>query len=171
MEHLTQPNHVDLEVDVLPSFPLVDKFFVHPCLLPEVKSALKRIRNTAGGPDKINGKTMCEIPPAIWRLFFNKIISLQHIPPTWKSAKLSVIDKDAGSDDPRTPDTSSRWRPICVSSAIQRAFYVIIAKRITSYATSHGLIGGYQRGFVPEVDGCMLNIFELRQWLADNPNN
>ncbi|GKT33717.1 uncharacterized protein LOC111617983, partial [Aduncisulcus paluster] len=58
--------------------------------------------------------------------------------------------------------------PICVASAVQRTFFVVIAKRLTSYATSHGLVGGYQRGFIPEVDGCMLNIFEMRQWLAES---
>ncbi|GKT28484.1 hypothetical protein ADUPG1_000679, partial [Aduncisulcus paluster] len=168
MEHLTHPNIVDTSELHLPDLPLVEKFVIHPFSNAEVKLALKRIRSTAAGPDKVNGKTVCELPPEIWRLFFNKIIELQHMPESWKAAKLSIIDKDADTETPRDTHEKSRWRPICVASAVQRTFFVVIAKRLTSYATSHGLVGGYQRGFIPEVDGCMLNIFEMRQWLAES---
>ncbi|GKT30746.1 hypothetical protein ADUPG1_005620, partial [Aduncisulcus paluster] len=84
---------------------------------------------------------------------------------------MTLIDKDAGKDTPRTIDNPSRWRPNVVSNTSQRAFFLPVAKRIMTFALSHGLIGGYQRGFIPGVDGCLINIMETREWISADESN
>ncbi|GKT30643.1 hypothetical protein ADUPG1_005581, partial [Aduncisulcus paluster] len=59
-------------------------------------------------------------------------------------------------------------RPICVSDTVQRLFFRPIVEKFVQFAMAKHLIGGYQRGFLPGIDGCLLNIIETREWLAEN---
>ncbi|GKT14851.1 hypothetical protein ADUPG1_010567, partial [Aduncisulcus paluster] len=171
MDHLSRPNTTDTSSVPVPEISTLDRFTIHAFTLAEVKQGLTKVLKTSAGPDKMTGRAIQTVPPEIWRLFFNAILTIRKIPDGWMESRLTLVDKDVGKENKRDADTQGRWRPICISNTSQRAFYSVIARRLTTYATSHGLIGGYQRGFIPGIDGCALNIMETREWLAANTSH
>ncbi|GKT37551.1 Retrovirus-related Pol polyprotein from type-2 retrotransposable element R2DM, partial [Aduncisulcus paluster] len=145
-----------------------EKFIFPKFTLQDIKNSQKAISGTAAGPDGITPRTLAKIPPELWRLLFNSMIQYKLTPRSFQHAKLTLIDKDAEKESPRDITCKQRWRPICVSDTVQRLVFRPIVEKFVQFAMAKHLIGGYQRGFLPGIDGCVLNIIETREWLAEN---
>ncbi|GKT30856.1 hypothetical protein ADUPG1_005667, partial [Aduncisulcus paluster] len=99
-----------------------EKYTIPKFTANDIKTGLKNLTGTASGPDGLTVKAAKLIPNEIWKMIFNKIIECGNTPQSFKSAKLSLIDKDSTSSEPRDVHAIARWRPICCSNVVQRLF-------------------------------------------------
>lgn len=102
----------------------------------------KKAKSSGPGLDRYTYSDLLSKTPEL--LLLSSIILLtNNVPARFKSVNTTLIPKKAPSR------WTSDFQPISVSSSLSRAFFGILASRITSFS----LISPTQRAFMP-VDGC-----------------
>jgi hypothetical protein len=72
------------------------------------------------------------------------------IPPrTWAQSHIRLVFKAGQADSP------GNFRPLGMGNTLGKVYHLILAKRMTSYLLSNGLIDKTsQKAFLPKVSGC-----------------
>lgn len=137
--------------DVEPvTFPKAAGETYYPIAQEEIKRALHGWRDTAPGPDGIRVSTVRSSSLLELAVVFNIIFWRNVLPSTFALSKTSLIFK--GGD--RT--NAANYRPITVSSAVQRLLHRVLLHRIQAAVT----LNSRQRGFVA-CDGTIINAVTL----------
>ncbi len=121
----------------------------------EVKTRLQRMAaNTAPGRDGLKKSAlMGDSKAVILAAFYNLVLAWGLWPSEWRTNRTSLLPKE-GKD----PTLATNYRPLTISSTMNRVFMGILDGRIRSLITIHPR----QKGFVAEP-GCYQNIQILDQ--------
>ncbi|KXZ75771.1 hypothetical protein TcasGA2_TC031700 [Tribolium castaneum] len=122
--------------------------------MDEIKAARAGWQISAPGSDQIPVaavKTMSELELAI---LFNIILFRNVQPSAWGVLRTTLVPKDG---DLRNP---ANWRPITISSAMQRLLHRVLAARLSKLVS----LSSSQRGFT-EIDGTLANALILHEYL------
>lgn len=139
-----------------PFFPkeCADGAFV-PIAREEIDEAKVNWSNSAPGPDGITIPKTRGCPTPLLKVLFNLVLYRQSAPPSWHLSQTVLVPKDG---DRRLP---SNWRPITISSALQRLFHRVLARRLSKFIN----LNHHQRGFVEE-DGVLANAIIIDQYMT-----
>lgn len=116
----------------------------------EVDLAFNTNKSDAAGPDGIKPSWLKKLPRHKLICLFNIILLTGYVPPEWKLNRTILIPK-AGD-----PVEVGNWRPITISSALQRIMNKILAKRMALLPLHQN-----QRGF-RRFDGVLANTLTLQ---------
>lgn len=130
-----------------PLTPLDNTENVPPILTSEVRTALKELKNNkCPGDDGIYNEYLKlgqeELIPVL-RDLFNKIIETEEIPETWNTSTIILLHKKGHRDD------INNYRPISLSSNLNKLFMKIITRRLTKTLDSNQPVeqAGFRTGF------------------------
>ena len=121
----------------------------------EVASMKKGWKPSAPGLDRVSVHAVLAADNTLLAVAYNAILLRCIFPAEWSSLRTTLIPKKGNRADP------TNWRPITVSSAIQRLFHRIVASRLTS-ATS---LSRHQRGFI-RADGTLISSLLLDHYIS-----
>lgn len=97
-----------------------------PIVEEEVKTA-KVSNNAAAGPDGIDAKVWTKVALRLRTLFLNLLLLNEHLPDGLRSSRtIFLAKKKEGSTNP------GDFRPISITSVVQRHFHKILAQRFTN---------------------------------------
>lgn len=116
--------------------------------LAEVQEAVKKLRNTAAGPDRIHSSMLKHLHYhhlVYLTNFFNHIWKHHDFPSQWKVAHIIPLYK-SGKD--RTSPTS--YRPISLTNVLCKLFEKIVVKRLHLFLSEHRKLDRFQSGFRPK---------------------
>lgn len=126
-----------------------DPHLVHKTIVPsEVEAQLSRLpRDTAPGVDGMRPADLAAIDSSDLTCLFNIFLVHRDVPKALKINRTTLIPKSA---EPSAGD----WRPITVSSVIDRLFAKVLEARLSRVVD----LDATQRGFIKGLDGCGENI-------------
>lgn len=138
--------------------PITDPFTLSdspgPITPEEVALAKLHWKKSAPGPDGVTIERLKQTSNGHLAIIFTVILYANLQPTRFKQSRTTLIFKKGERADP------ANWRPITVSSAVQRLLHRILAKRLK--AQCH--LNMNQRGFV-QMDGTMANVLILDSYL------
>ena len=119
--------------------------------------ALNKHRDTSPGEDGIKYSDLLKLDPNCTALaaIFNVCLRYGKVPVGWKRAKVTLIYKKGDAN------VAANYRPIALMSTTYKLYTGMLAKRLLSECTSEGLVSAEQKGFMPESEGCLENVFLL----------
>ncbi|VDQ16521.1 unnamed protein product, partial [Trichobilharzia regenti] len=117
--------------------------FLKPIEYPEIKKALRRMGNSAPGPDGVTPKALGLRNAQSLRALLNMMLVLEATPDHLAMARVVLIPK---CDNPMLP---SEYRPISISPVIVRCLNGILAER-----WSNSLLGLNSQMAFLKRDGC-----------------
>ena len=147
---------------VLPPTQQEDPTLVEPISKATILARLRRVGNTAPGPD---GVTYAAIRAKdrgahILAEVFRVCLEQKKIPAAWKESRTILIHKKGDKKD------LGNWRPISLSSCLYKLYTGILADRLARWAGRTGAVSSVQKGFMP-AEGCLEHNFLLQQCLDD----
>lgn len=112
----------------------------HPITFRETELALRRLKQSASGPDGITREDLRAIDMADLVALLNIVFGLCHTPSILRHNRTVLI--------PKKGDLSkvSNWRPITVSSLFTRLLHKILASRLSENIKLHHAQRGFTRG-------------------------
>ncbi|GJQ65711.1 hypothetical protein Trydic_g19794 [Trypoxylus dichotomus] len=113
----------------------------------EVLDAMKGWSNSAPGPDGITTAQVKRYPASLLEALYNILVYRRFTPTEFRASRTVLLLKIGDLME------LANWRPIAISSAVQRLFHRIFAKRLAMAVDLYLL----QRGFM-ELDGTLANI-------------
>lgn len=120
----------------------------------EIAGALNNWSNSAPGPDGILIGQVKRCPPLRLEALFNILLYRRHTPTSWLGTRTVLIPRDGDRSK------ASNWRPITISSAVQRLLHRILARRISQSVQ----LNPRQRGF-SNIDGTLANTVLLDHYI------
>lgn len=128
----------------------------------EVAAKLRAAVNTSPGADRCEYAHLKKVDPSakILTLIFNRCLLERNVPSSWKEALTILIYKKGDASD------VSNFRPIALMSCIYKVFMGVIAKRITSWSISAGILSEEQKSARP-TEGCYEHTFIMKSLVAD----
>lgn len=126
-----------------------------PITPSEVERATLGWRPSAPGPDEVSIESVKKTNFNFLAVAFNILLVKGATPDTWKTARTVLIPKEGDRKNP------NNWRPITISSALQRLFHRILASRLNDALASNL----NQRGF-RNLDGTLANILILEGYIT-----
>ncbi len=115
-----------------------------PITATEIEDALKGMRNSAVGMDRVSARDLLGWHQPSLAGFCNIILALETMPSSLANARITFIPKV------EVPETPGDYRPIAVSSTLTRALHKILARRMRDTFTFSPL----QYAFL-QRDGCL----------------
>ncbi|KAK8754746.1 hypothetical protein V5799_002552 [Amblyomma americanum] len=112
--------------------------------------------NTAPGLDGLTGKDLRRVPVALLLVLLDILILTRHLPVCLRNARTVFLPKILGAD------SAAQFRPITISSVLERLFHKILANRLLAEIQ----LDCRQWAFLP-VDGCAENILLLSMALQE----
>lgn len=122
----------------------------------EVDSAKIKWKNSAPGPDGTSVSTVARTDSFILVVLFNIITITGIVPSRFKSVRTILLFKSGQKSD------INNWRPITISSAVQRLHHRIMAHRLQNLPN----LDLNQRGFA-KIDGTLANISIIDTYIRE----
>lgn len=128
----------------------------------EVDRRLRRMTNTAPGPDGVSYRDLRAADPGARLLtaVFNACYRLEAVPPSWKTSNTVLVYKKGDREN------LNNWRPIALGDTVPKLFAALVADRLTDWAVSGGKLSRAQKGFLRD-EGCLEHNFVLTEILTD----
>ncbi|XP_048514042.1 uncharacterized protein LOC125501691 [Athalia rosae] len=135
---------------------------LQPFSVMEVDLRLRRMSNTAPGPDGLTYRDLRGADPDCRLLtsLFNACRRLEAIPDIWKSSNTVLIHKKGDRDD------LSNWRPLALGDTTPKLFAAVLADRLLKWTIRNKRLSTAQKGFLP-CEGCFEHNFVLQEVLND----
>ncbi|KAH7963851.1 hypothetical protein HPB52_023724 [Rhipicephalus sanguineus] len=112
----------------------------------ELSAVVRQMRDrSASGPDGLTSpvvKGLARVQGTFLLWFFNSAMRLGHFPPQWKRGRMIFIRKPG-----RSPDLTTSYRPICVTSVLGKIFERLLNGRLYHFLVRGGYIHPQQYGF------------------------
>ncbi|KAH7963863.1 hypothetical protein HPB52_023736 [Rhipicephalus sanguineus] len=128
------------------SAPYVTQYQDVPFTYTELNAVVRQMRDRlASGPDGLSPpvvKGLARIHGAFLLWAFNAALRLGHFPPHWKRGRMIFIRKPG-----RSPQSTTSYRPICVTSVLGKVFERLINGRLYYFLLRGGHIHAHQYGF------------------------
>ncbi|XP_076298053.1 uncharacterized protein LOC143217550 [Lasioglossum baleicum] len=139
-----------------------DAALVRPFGVSEVDRRLRRMSNSAPGPDGLTYRDLRKADPgcAVLTAFFNLCQRLESVPASWKSSNTVMIHKKGDRGD------LSNWRPLAMSDTTPKLFAAVLADRLVKWALHNERLSPQQKGFLP-CEGCYEQNYVLQEVLND----
>lgn len=133
-----------------------------PFVEGEVDRRLRRMTNSAPGPDGITYRDLREMDPGARLLtaLFNACYRLEAVPPAWKTSNTVLVYKKGDRDN------LENWRPLALGDTMPKLFAALVADRMTDWAVDSGKLSRAQKGFLRD-EGCLEHNFVLQEILTD----
>lgn len=131
-----------------------------PITIEEVTLYQSKLAQSASGPDLVTTSTLKRTPAAVLAVLFNIAYARKIFPTIWNLTRTTMLYK---AGDPELPNN---YRPITVSSTIQRFFHRILAARLKKSVS----LSVHQRGFT-DIDGTLANALILNTYIRDKVSN
>lgn len=128
----------------------------------EVEDRLRRMSDSAPGPDGLKYSALSKIDPTglILAAIFNACWTVKNTPASWKRSNTTLIYKKGD------PGDINNWRPLAMSNTTTKLFAALIADRLTKFAVQGKRLGAEQKGFLHH-EGCYEHNFVLQEILSD----
>lgn len=151
-----------------------DEALVKPIESEEVDRRIRRMKNSAPGPDGVTYDQIRRADPESRALaaIFDLCRRLEAVPSSWKSSTTVLVYKkvDEDNDTPAVVRANrmdlSNWRPLALGDTTPKLFAAVLADRLTRWATENGRLGREQKGFLP-YEGCYEHNYVLQGILED----
>jgi hypothetical protein len=111
----------------------------------EIADASARMSGNAPGPDNLTPEVVersIEAAPEYYKQVFNNLLKQNEFPENWKRTALVLIDKPK-----KSPEEKTKYRPICLISALGKLYENLINKRLMEDIEQCGGLGQKQFGF------------------------
>lgn len=128
----------------------------YPVTPAELTACLHGRRDTAPGPDGLLLSDIKKVPIQHLCVLFNAVLYYGDVPASFKVSRTVLI--------PKKGDTAlaTNWRPITVSSVLQRALHLVLSSRLIRSLS----LNLTQQAFLP-VDGLQVNTALLDHLISD----
>lgn len=145
-----------------PSFPDNEEIYdsvdreisCQPITVEDIERAKNGWKPSSPGSDGITIPSVLSANNLKLSILFNAILLRAILPQSWNLLRTTLIPKKG---DPSLP---ANWRPITITSAVQRLFHRVLASRIDSLTS----LNRHQRGFVRN-DGTLANTLLLDAYI------
>ncbi|XP_072758320.1 uncharacterized protein [Anoplolepis gracilipes] len=127
-----------------------------------VDRRLRRMNNSAPGPDGISYKDLRESDPGARLLtaLFNICQRLEAVPASWKTSNTVLVYKKGNRE------MLENWRPLALGDTVPKLYAALVADRLTDWAVSNNKLSRAQKGFLRD-EGCYEHNFVLQEILTD----
>ena len=144
-----------------PSSPREVSAVLGPLAEREVDRRLRRMNNSAPGPDGVSYRDLrgADRGARLLTALYNICLRLEAVPASWKTSNTVLIHKkgDRGMLE--------NWRPLALGDTVPKLFAALLADRLTDWAVTHGKLCSAQKGFLRD-EGCYEHNFVLQEVLT-----
>ena len=132
--------------------------------MSDMQAVLSSLKKKAPGTDRVDNteiKQNTSVLPVLLALC-NFVLRTGRLPHEWQRSRTIFLGKPGA-----VPDgvTAARYRPICLQNTSYKLFSTLLCKSITPYIDS--IISPHQKGFRGGFDGCHIQNFLLRTFMAE----
>jgi hypothetical protein len=157
-----KPNTFSVEDLEITSYTLLT-----PVTRGEVMSLICERKDTCPGDDSLKYSDLLKLDPNCTMLtsIINICIKFNKIPQSWKQANIVLLYKKGDKSD------ISNWRPIAIMNTLYKVYTNILARRLTKTCKFLNIISPEQKGFMPESEGCLENIYLIDETIHKAKSN
>ncbi|XP_012529645.3 serine/arginine repetitive matrix protein 2 [Monomorium pharaonis] len=137
-------------------------YLLNPFTQREVDRRLRRMNNSAPGPDGVSYRDLRGADPGAGLLsaVFNACLRLEAVPASWKTSNTLLIHKKGDQN------VLENWRPLALGDTVPKLFAALLADRLADWSIDHGRLSPAQKGFLRD-EGCYEHNFVLQEVLND----
>ncbi|KAL6418153.1 hypothetical protein ACFW04_012305 [Cataglyphis niger] len=138
------------------------EYLLDPFTELEVDRRLRRMTNSAPGPDGITYRDLRGADPGVRLLtaFFNACLRYETVPASWKTSNTVLVYKKGDRGD------IENWRPLALGDTTPKLFAALVADRLTDWTVNNNILSPAQKGFLRD-EGCFEHNFVLQEILTE----
>ncbi|KAL6416674.1 hypothetical protein ACFW04_013250 [Cataglyphis niger] len=138
------------------------EYLLDPFTELEVDRRLRRMTNSAPGPDGITYRDLRGADPGVRLLtaFFNACLRYETVPASWKTSNTVLVYKKGDRGD------IENWRPLALGDTTPKLFAALVADRLTDWTINNNILSPAQKGFLRD-EGCYEHNFVLQEILTE----
>ncbi|KAL6416689.1 hypothetical protein ACFW04_013238 [Cataglyphis niger] len=138
------------------------EYLLDPFTELEVDRRLRRMTNSAPGPDGITYRDLRGADPGVRLLtaFFNACLRYETVPASWKTSNTVLVYKKGDRGD------IENWRPLALGDTTPKLFAALVADRLTDWTINNNILSPAQKGFLRD-EGCFEHNFVLQEILTE----